>query len=241
MNIKKILLSLGGIVIIGLAIVIGIVYFLFSIPKAAKKTLIEDSIAFSTQPPSDYLKLLSSQNLVSEGSFSSNKRNPVSEFSYNNLYNIWVYKFPDIYRDPIKNVVKETYSSTDLTTFSRYINVVNDSVNRNDKPISILYVSGHLDKLTNIDLNLYGKDYRTIEKDDTIAYYALKLNNFSITNRLNGSNIIYGVANNKLKYKVPVEIMLFKKLNGIYLIIMTVKGRYMELNQGLLHKLVFKK
>jgi hypothetical protein len=241
MTLKKFLLRLSIGIIIVLAIVCGAFYYLFfGIPNNAKKTSQEDNVAFRTQAPPDYLRLINSKNLVLEGSFCSDKRNPVSEFSYYNQYNIWIYKFPDFYRSPVKSVVKERCASTSLTTFIRYINVVNDSLNMSKEPISILYVSGRLDKLTDINLNLSGKDYRTIEKNDTVAYYNLKLNNFSITNNLNGDNIIYADANDKLKYKVPVELMFLKKSNSIYLIIMTVKGDDMELERGMLHKLVFK-
>ena len=236
MNLKKILLGIGIVLIV----IIGFIYFLFSIPRSAEKKLLEDNVTFTTQSPTDYLKLINSKNLVLEGSFCSNKRNPVSEFSYNNQYTIWIYKFSDLYRNSVKSIVKERYASTSLTTFIRYINVVNDSLNMSKEPISILYVSGQLDRLPDINLNLSGKDCRTIEKNDTVAYYNLKLNNFSITNSLNGDNIIYADANDKLKYKVPVELMFYKKSDSIYLIIITVKGDNMEMDQGILRKLVFK-
>ena len=236
MNLKKILLGIGIVLII----IIGFICFLFSIPRSAKKALLEDGVDFRIQTPPDYLRLINSPNLILRGSFYSNKRNPVSEFSYNNHYKVWIYKFPDPYRTSVKNVVKERYFGTEVTKFISYFNVINDSLGMSNEPINILYISGRLDKLTDINLNLSCKDCRTIEKDDTIAYYNLKLNNFSITNSLNGDNIIYADANDKLKYKVPMELMFLKKSNSIYLIIMAVKGDNMELDQGMLHKLMFK-
>ena len=235
MNIKKILLG----ICIALVATIGFIYFLFSIPGAAKKTLIEDGVGFSAQCPPDYLHFVNSKKLILQGSFISNKRNPVSEFSYNNQYNVWIYKFPDLYRNSIKNIVKERNASTSLTTFIRYNNVVNDSLSSNKEPISIWFASGKLKNLIDINFNLSGKDCHTIKKDDTVAYYGLKLNNFSITNSSNGINIIYMDANDKLRYNVPVELMFYKKANSIYLIIITTKGNNMVLDQGILRKLIF--
>jgi len=100
-------------------------------------------------------------------------------------------------------------------------------------------MSGKLKKLADINFNLSGKDYQTIEKDDTVAYYRLKLNNLSITNNSNGNNIIYINADDQSRYKVPVELMFYKKANSIYLIMMTVKEDNIGLVQGMLRKCIF--
>jgi len=239
MNYKYILKTLSIAVLIFTSVIALIIGLLFFISNRGVKVIKEANVTFDSRIPSDYMFFFKNKNVLIKGSFNSRKRNSISEYYYNNNYKIFLYRLTTFKSNFIKNI-KEEYISTELTPFVDYLEAIHDSLTNISYPVRFVFKSGFPDRANMAYLTLSGARCEVLEKNDTIAYYHLDLNNFSIRYTANGNIDLYGnVANSRLNSKIPCELMFLRRANDIYLVIAFVTTKDMLLNKGLLHKVIF--
>ncbi|MGN6639971.1 MAG: hypothetical protein ACTHJ8_13755 [Mucilaginibacter sp.] len=183
--------------------------------------------------PPDYLKLFADTNgLTLNKTIVSRSRSAISLFDYDKKFSICVYKIDSLNKTPLNSLVEETYVDRDMSNGLPY-HFAND-----DDHYEILYKSGFPEKISGIYLNLFGNKTLTIEKNDSIAYYYSKSDNFYIKYNLNGPDDFFGRVKSQFEgVKIPIEIMFRRHKNNLYLILLT-RNDGLDILPGTLSKLL---
>ncbi|MBS1522755.1 MAG: hypothetical protein JST50_17280 [Bacteroidetes bacterium] len=222
-----------GVLILIVAILIGItllISYFVRVANRVKNDSESDAITTSKVIPNDYMQLLGNiKSLSFEQTIISKRRNPIAQFNYRNKFRINVYRVNQFSDLKIGEITTETYLNNHISYGLNY-NLV-DELNQYE----ILCKSGFQDKVSKIYINLYGDDTRIISKNDTLAYYYSKAENFYIKYQPNSPQDFFGSIKEKsIGVKIPMEIMLIKRNKNIYLILLSANDAGIALKPGTL-------
>lgn len=176
--------------------------------------------------PDDYNELFKEEikkQLILNKTFLFKERSPISLFSYK-YYSLEVTKI-DLERDiSLKKILKEKFDKTQITDGEVYIPF-------NEKDLKVSYKSASANKALNILITLNG-DSSHISKCDNKAYYALNVENLSISYNAEKTEEIYmeTTRNSPIETKKSVILMLIKKHQTLYFLLMTSNSLENKLN-----------
>jgi hypothetical protein len=110
----------------------------------------------------------------------------------------------------------------------------------NKTDMDFMYKGLKPDNPRNIFLDLYGDSTRLLQKNDTIAYYYSKCENFAIRFTLGGKIDIYADLKHEQYNPVPLEILFLKRKDNLFLIILSSKYDAIHLNENYLYDFLLK-
>jgi len=200
---------------------------------------IEDSGIWTDTIPKEYSQLLKlpdscckSGEVTFVNTQSNKYRNPVSRFYIDGKYYLQVYKMTNSFNSSLKNAIKESFSDSSPSNTEYTLD------DRTD--FQFLYKLTKPDKPKEIYFALYGDSTRILKKNDTIAYYFSKCTNLSIRFSPEKENDIYGKYLSHNPDKMPLEVMFLKRLNNLYMFVLSSKVATTNLKEGTLYKLFYK-
>ncbi|ASU34623.1 hypothetical protein [Mucilaginibacter xinganensis] len=203
---------------------------------------IEDSSASSNEIPSEYLQLLKlhdgccnkpNDSIVFIETWTWKYRNPISFFYVSNSYYLQLYKMDAVFNYSLKKAVKENFSNAHSWTYSPYV------VDNRTK-MEFLYKETKPLKSKNVYLDLFGDSTKVIRKNDTMVYYYSKCVNFSLKLDPQKPMDIYGESHSEKTSEIPLEIMLFKRNNKLYLLVLSAKDAAIKIKPGTLYDMLFR-
>lgn len=218
--------------------IIGLVICFFVV-KAIVQIIISfnESDFYSEDLKKEYMNLFSENNQDSLSvvwNYNSKVRNQISLFDYGNQkkYCITVYKIP-IAKDfslneiNIEKAHKETLSAGNIYT------TINEGL-----LFELNYVSGSPPQAKSINFSYSGDSLEDIVENDSIKYYSLNAESFSI--RYNKENVvdIFGKAEDFWNKRLALNVLFLKRNNSLYLLLMTVNHNTDILPSDLLYNLI---
>jgi hypothetical protein len=189
--------------------------------------------------PNDYINLFNAvaqKKIVLQSTISLKYRNNVTHYIYDKKYSLEVTKIGIKSNLRLRRDIVENYKSEDG-------NFPNVSLPINETDFTTNYNGTSTDTASKIYLSLHGDSIHTMLKNDSIAYYFLKLKSVYISYAPKGTYDIYIQANTKFYFftkNKPVSLMFIKKNNTVYFLLLTVKDTDEELYPNLLYKLINK-
>ena len=229
-------------------IIITVIAVLFLLVKACQWAVLSNALktneeiskldtnTYSQNAPKEYLTLfLDKSKLVCDNAITSKHRNIITEFHDEHFY-IEVYKLDTLNGLPLGKIINEAFNDNGISKNLYYTDY------SNKKQFEISYKLGTREKLSMLYFTLYGDHTQVVKKDDTVAYYYSKFENFSIKYQKEGAIDIYGkIKENFRDAKVPVEIMFLKRNNNLYFILLANKSYSANLDLYALYNLVIDK
>jgi len=184
-----------------------------------------DTNFYSKNIPADYLKILNNPTINNRDSANENihfdqtiefkHRNPISYFTYQKKYHLQICKIDSAYNLPVdKNLIASNLNSDNPQ--NAYYTL--------DKETNINYwYKGSISKPGKIHLQIFGNNASKIIKNDSIGCYYATMRNFSIRYNQDEKPQIFGNTTEDMftKNYQPIEILFFKHLNNLYLLIMS--------------------
>lgn len=222
-----------GVLILIVAILIGVTPLISYFVRVANRMNNDsesDAITTSKVIPNDYMQLFGNiGDLSLDQTIISKRRNPIVQFNYGKNFRINVYRTNQLSDSKIGEITTETYLNNHISYGLNY-NLV-DGLNQYE----ILCKSGFQDKVSKIYINLFGDDTRIISKNDTLAYYYSKVENFYIKYQPNSPQDFFGSIKEKsVGIKIPMEIMFIKRNKNTYLILLSADDTGTALKPGTL-------
>jgi hypothetical protein len=212
-------------------------YAIFIISKAAKEDS-QNPITVITTIPSDYLNLFNSttkQKLTLQSAAKFKLSNTICYLNYDNKYDLELTKINiNSPFDIDKNIV-EDYKESKSVVSDRYLP-------NNKVDFTSNYITISSENISKIYLSLYGDSIRTITKNDSVAYYYLKLKNVSIQHQPNGVKEIFIDAKTEFYLftkKPQISLAFIRKQNSLYFLLLAAKDDSTQLDSDLLQKLIF--
>jgi len=226
----------GLIVAIIIITLIGLfVYYIAGTVRMMNVAGKKDSITTVSNAPEEYLGLFKESNkLVFDETVISKTRNPITQFDYDRKFRIEVYRIK--VRPGIS--LKDVYEShkNDHITYYYTFNVLDDF-----DTYSVSYKSGAQDVVKSIYLNLFGDGTFTIKKNDSIAYYYSKARSFHIKFQKDGAQDFFvGTKDDWHQPTVPMEVMLIRRGDQLYFILLVAEKKSYYLPPGTLLTLMKK-
>ena len=227
--------TIAVIVTASLVIVFTIGWFIHSIISMAAMN-IEASKLDSTREvnnlPANYLQLFKNNVLSFDQTIVNNFRKPISEFTYQEKFLVAVYEIDTLTSLPLDRAVTESYLDEHISYNVSY------SVLEHQSQYEIEYKSGRHDKISKIYVNLFGDSIQTIKKNTSVAYYYGRLKNFSLKYQVDGKQDFFGSIGEGTSTFIPLELMLYKKANAIYLLLMVPFDGNTRLEPGTMGNLI---
>jgi hypothetical protein len=224
-------------VLIVLVIIVGwLIYYFFGIIHRINEDIKIDAITTSVDVPKDYSQLFRSDDkLLADRTIISKRRNPISQFNYDDKFRINVYRINITTNLSLSKIIDESYENNHISYGLNYKGV--DDIDK----FEILCKFGFQDKGSRIYLNVFGDDTRLIKRNDTLVCYYSKIENFYIKYQLNAAQDFFGRVKEKYNgTKIPTEIMFIKKSSNLYLVLLTANDESIKLNPGTLLGLIAK-
>lgn len=194
-----------------------------------------DSVTTVSNAPKQYLNLFTeSKKLMFDETVVSKTRNPITKFDYDRKFRVEVYRIkvqPSI-------SLKDIYEShkNDHITYHHTFHVLDDF-----DTYSVSYKSGTQDVAKSIYLNLCGDGTFTIKKNDSIAYYYSRARNFYIKFQKDGvQDFFVGPDDDWHQPVIPMEIMLMRRADQLYLVLLVPEKKSYFLAPGTLLTLIKK-
>ena len=211
------------------------VYHLFSNIDSNSK--LDPGGYYPQKAPNEYLQLFKSRDkLVIDGSDESKRRNTITGFYYNKQFYIQVYKIDTVNGLKVDKIINESFSNTSLSRDIEY------SEDMNNTQFRIGYMEGEKEKVSNVYLTIYGDSTQVIKKNDSIAYYYSRFENFSIKYSIAEPEDIYANIREKFAgHKAPLELLFLKRNNNLYFILLGAEDDHTPLDKNLLYNLIIGK
>jgi hypothetical protein len=228
------------VIILGVIILIIVIKFLWNTSEIFSNysnNVKLDSVTKSQTAPDEYLKLFKNRNkLVLDESKESRRRNTISEFYYNKNFLVQVYKIDTVNDLSVKKIVNESFSPSSMSIGNEY------SQDLNNAEFEIGYREGPKERISNIFFTLFGDSTGIIEKNDSLAYYYSKFENFSIRYGINSPKDIYANIKEDFKnHKAPLELMFLKRNRNLYVILLGAVNEQIPTPRDMLYNLIIAK
>ena len=226
--------------IIVILVIIGLIgsfiYYVSGVVKSMNEATKTDAVETVNKCPEDYSKLFNgNKNLVFDATNISKTRNPISIFTYNDKFRMFVYRINSVNRMSLDTGIIDSRFDQHFTR-----NYIYSFFGEFDQ-FDFLYKSGAQDKVSKIYFNIHGLQTQIIKKNDTLAYYYSRFKNFSITYKSDGANDFFGGVRDSATYAtIPIEIMFLERKNSLYLIMLTSINDKIDLAPGTLFNLMKK-
>jgi len=189
--------------------------------------------------PDEYLNLFNAQTqeskkLISKSTLSFKLRNAISYLNYDEDYSIEVTKI---------NVNSSLIFKKDIVEGHKKISggFSGSEMSYHENNIFTNYRAISQDKASKIYLSLYGDSVRTVLKNDSVAYYYLKMEKAYVQYNLGGIYEIFAESDKKLFFfskNRPVSLLFLKKRDSLYFLLLTTNDDNTKLDPDLLYKLV---
>ena len=221
------------LIISSVAICVGVLLY-----KGIREFIINPSEYTETMPV-DYNGLFNQdalQKLASTGTLTVKLRNAISYLRYDKKYNLELTKIDISPRFKLTNDIIEGY--TQAAGHLPLAMVPFEGVAYNTS-----YKSESTAKASKIYLSLVGDSVKTLLKNDSMAYYYLKLKNAYVQYKLGDVYEIEAQTNTKLFFfddEPPVSLLFVKKQNELYYLFLTISGNTKSLDPNLLYSLLAK-
>lgn len=222
-NIKLILA-----ILVGLAVIVYIIIFF----NNAKNELSENPIKLERQIPTDYINLFNPQvqrNIVLQSATSFKLRSTIADAVYNNKYDIIITKVSVKSGFDLKNDIVEIYNKSEGAAPK-----TNSSYNENN--FKITYNGSSRSAISKVYLSLDGDSTANYYKNDSVTYYYSYLNAANLQYKHEGVNEITIEAKND--QKKPIVIMVTKKNDWLYFIIMSGRKDDAPLSPNMLYEMI---
>lgn len=219
---KLTFVSLFIIISIILTIIVG--FFIFKIIQGNKEALSETLPSNKTYPQSDSLILykLNTSDVAVKEVLRSKVRSPFSILTINDSFQLVIYKIADVDTFSLTNVIFTNISVDQTSGYSyRVIDAGKYFAN---------YIAGEPNSLITLGVTLSGNSIQKLQHSDSVLYYYLRCNNFSVRLSQKSPIDIFIEKKNKV---VPMNIMFLKRKQKLYLLILTTqtKGRDISPNK----------
>ncbi len=193
-----------------------------------------DSVVTSQKVPDEYLKLFKDRDkLILDVSKDSKRRNAISEFYYNQKFLIQVYKLDTINKLSVSKIIDESFKDAPMSLDVEF------SEDLNNTEFEIGYKEGLKEKVSHVYLTLYGDSTQVIKKNDTVAYYYSKFEDFSIKYAIGAPEDIYAHTKDEFKgYRTPLELLFLKRNNNLYFILLGAENDHTLLDKDMLYNLI---
>jgi len=239
MNNKKIvnkkLFKLIGYTIVGIFLVSLVINSFLTMSKLKSSFKDEDKLIDSV--PTEYRDLfipIDKGKFIGALSYSNNFRNPFTTVDYENgKYCIIINKLKESNNTVIS--ISERKSANVQQSKGFVYNVINENY------FEVSYKSGKQDTPKNIRLTFAGDSFKTLLKNDSVAYYYLMFRNFSISYGKSGVvDLAAEVKGSSIfqKRRQPIEILFLRKNDNLYLLMMSVNQNKINLEPGSLYKII---
>jgi hypothetical protein len=194
-----------------------------------------DSSAVSAIEPKDFNEIFSRKpGLRFDNSEVSKTRDTISEYNFENNFIIDIYRIRMANPQPLADLIVESYLNKHISYYAIYATL--------DKcpNYTLYYKSGPQDTVSKIYLNIFGTGTKTLEKNDSIAYYTSNVKNFYIKYKKDGSQDFYGSTTDSLSsLTVPIELMILKRKSKLFFVTLTTHNNA-NLKSGTLLSLIKK-
>lgn len=200
----------------------------------SEQAALNDPTFYSAKEPVEYAKLLkSSRSLIFDKSLINKNRSPISQYIFEKIYHIDLYKLKIADTLPLKALIIENQKNEHITYGWPY-NII-DSYNSYQISCRVFF----RDTVSKIYLNLFGNRTHVIRKNDSLIDYYSLFRNFYIKYSPNGKQDFYGSIKDTLSsVTVPIEIMFLRRNTNLYIILMTPIHNNVKLIPGTLLKLI---
>lgn len=205
------------------------------INKIAQNEFDLDSNTYSKRVPPEYVKLLSNNGQFAiDRTDESKRRNPISEYFYKGKFYLQIYKIDTLGDLSIDKIIKEKFESTKASFNTDYIQFENNT------PFVISYKLENKPKnISEVYFTLFGSDTKVLRKDQNMAYYYSKFENFSIRYHQVGQKDIYGNMKDNFQGKhISCEIMFLKENKNLFYILLSALDDKTNLDMNMLYNLV---
>lgn len=194
-------------------------------------TIISDDETFSTKPFKEYNNLFTKKEqnkLIVLATTTSKNRYGVSDYRYNNDFNLLVYKVKLATNKDLKYLIKIQNESSYQSLNAVYSKLPSFNFDFKIKAGKSVFVSI-------VNFKFTGDSVYTIENNN-ISYYYFKFKTFSI----NYNDEPYDIVANADDSLIPVEL-LFKKINNyLYLFCLSAANEKGEMKSDLLYNMINK-
>jgi hypothetical protein len=183
----------------------------------------------SNRFPNDYSSLFDkNEKLHFNKTLTFEYRRPLSIISYENKFVINIFKLDTLSNIAVNKTIIENYSDAGMIN-----NVIYSTDEKN--LVNFYYNNSTLPKPSIIYFSLSGIQNRVIIKNDSVAYYYSRFNNFSIRSNINGPQNMVAISKQD---NVPIEILFIKKHNELYLLTMIPNENNLEFDPNKLYNLI---
>ncbi len=218
---------------------IGICLIFFCIGCGNPETKDSDFSSFANTVPNDYLQLLHinkccdnhEKNIVFHKTTMNKYRKPISCFFFAKDYYLQVYMVDSLFTGSLKNVIKESYSDTNMYFYTTYL-----TDNITDMSFNYKHTKPEVPK--RIFININGIDTKTEQKDDTTACYYSRCTNFWIKYNPKEVSDVFGNLKNSTQSPISLEILFLKRKNKLFLLMLSGVNSSISLNKGVLQSIV---
>lgn len=214
------------VVIITLCIVMGIIFLRLIFAtlnqhiQTSKAALAEYDNLFATEAKRKLKIVVTAKSAT---------RNPVSNYTYNERFNIEVFKIDLTGDKSLKEILLEKNKHAEEIS-----GILHPEV---DNSFFIMKTRiGKVDTTSVINFTFEGDSIQTIAKNDSIACYYLKIGTFSVGYDNNPQVDIWGSQVDE--GKVPISIAFLKKKKTIYFLLLHVKMGKQEMTPDILCKII---
>jgi len=198
--------------------------------------MVADSCTTVFTVPKEYSALLSNNGkLFFDKTIKSKQRNPVSQFNYDKNFRLNIFSVTTGNNGSLSEIVEET-----LKDYHMSYNTPYHILDRFDQ-YDIISKYGVEDTISKVILNIYGKETKTIVKNDTVAYYYSRIKSFNIKYGRNEDNDYFiGIRDGYENVRIPMELGVLKKKNKIFFLILTSINELFDIDPKELSDLVKK-
>ncbi len=227
---KALIIALPILVLFG-CFVYYISHSLIKINVARKK----DATVISYETPGSYAQLFEKNNKLSFVETATSKtRNPIAKFEYDSKFEVDVYRISTSGALSLTEI-NETHKNDHISYYQTY-NVLSKF-----HTYSVSYKTGGQDTARSIYLNLFGAGTFTIKKNDSLVYYYSRAKSFYLKFRSDGiQDFFVGPDDDWHETEVPMEVMLIRRADQLYLVLLLAEKESYYLVPGTLLSLVKK-
>jgi hypothetical protein len=239
-NYLRIMLNLKRVRnIVLLIILLGFIGYIISICYQLNQSVSADPPVVTNSIPKDYTSLFSkiyNEKFVVRTSFNYKYRSAICLFSYTDSYALEMIKIDSSFNLPVGKIIYESSNSTIETNGAIYTPF-------DEFGFKTDYLSKGSNKISKINLTLFGDSLKTIVKNDSIVNYNLKLKNLSVSYNSSNVEAIFCDASEGLNQfsEIPLSIAFVKKKGSLYFILFAPKTSNLKFDQSLLYNLVSQK
>jgi len=197
---------------------------------------VSDRIERLSGPPKEYISLFTTeaqQKLIPLISEKTASRNILSKFTYDKHYRIIVYKTDVPGNTSLKDIISEAKKSIGITSNMAYHGFGN-------KTIEISYKPGKTAAAERLYLNFEGDSLSGIVKSDTLCYYYLKCNKFSLSYDEKGPDdfIIKAISPVLTVKELPFNVAFIRQNNSLYFVFLSAEDIEQGIPADMLLKLI---